>query len=77
MFASKNKQVVQIWIQVSHVEAVLERWSLGWCMHHGSPITSQYGNRYDQCGYYTPKMADSGNGKLNPMPRTVFCLQIC
>ena len=28
MFASKNKQVVQIWIQVSQVEAVLERWSL-------------------------------------------------
>ena len=28
MFASKNKQVVHIWIQVSHVEAVLERWSL-------------------------------------------------
>ena len=28
MFASKNKQVVQIWIQVSHVEAVLEGWSL-------------------------------------------------
>ena len=29
MFASKNKQVVQIRIQVSQVEAVLERWSLG------------------------------------------------
>ena len=28
MFASKNKQVVQIRIQVSQVEAVLERWSL-------------------------------------------------
>ena len=28
MFASKNKQVVQIRIQVSHVEAVLERWRL-------------------------------------------------
>ena len=28
MFASKTKQVVQIWIQVSHVEAALERWSL-------------------------------------------------
>ena len=28
MFASKTKQVVQIRIQVSHVEAVLERWSL-------------------------------------------------
>ena len=28
MFASKNKQVVQIQIQVTHVEAVLERWSL-------------------------------------------------
>ena len=26
--AYKNKQVVQIRIQVSHVEAVLERWSL-------------------------------------------------
>ena len=29
MFASKNKQVVQIRIQLSHVGAVLERWSLG------------------------------------------------
>ena len=28
IFASKNKQVVQIRIQVSHAEAVLERWSL-------------------------------------------------
>ena len=28
MFAYKNKQVVQIRIQFSHVEAVLERWSL-------------------------------------------------
>ena len=28
MFASKNKQVVQIRIQVYHGEAVLERWSL-------------------------------------------------
>ena len=28
LFASKNKQVVQIRIQVSHVEAVLERRSL-------------------------------------------------
>ena len=28
MFASKNKQLVQIRIQVSRVEAVLERWSL-------------------------------------------------
>ena len=28
MFASKNKQVVQIRIQVSHVEAVFDRWSL-------------------------------------------------
>ena len=28
VFASKNKQVVQIQIQVSCVEAVLERWSL-------------------------------------------------
>ena len=28
LFASKNKQVVQIRIKVSHVEAVLERWSL-------------------------------------------------
>ena len=30
MFASKNKQVIQIRIriQVSHVEAVLEQWSL-------------------------------------------------
>ena len=32
MFASKNKQVVQIRIQVSQVEAVLERWSLGFLM---------------------------------------------
>ena len=33
IFASKNKQVVQIRIQVSQVEAVLERWSLplSWC----------------------------------------------
>ena len=28
VFAYKNKQVVQIRIQVSQVEAVLERWSL-------------------------------------------------
>ena len=28
MFASKNKQVVQIRTQVSHMKAVLERWSL-------------------------------------------------
>ena len=28
MFASKNRQVVQIQIRASHVEAVLERWSL-------------------------------------------------
>ena len=28
MFASKNNWVVQIRIRVSHVEAVLERWSL-------------------------------------------------
>ena len=28
VFTSKNKQVVQIQMQVSHVEAVLERWSL-------------------------------------------------
>ena len=29
MFASKNKQVVQIWIQVSHADAVLEWWYQG------------------------------------------------
>ena len=38
MFASKYKQVVQIRIQVSPVEAVLERWSLG--------ISIEFGGKY-------------------------------
>ena len=29
VFTPKNKQLVQIRMQLSHVEAVLERWSLG------------------------------------------------
>ena len=41
LFTSKNKQVVQIQIQVSHVEAVLEWWSLGdLCFCTGSYVAA-------------------------------------
>ena len=37
---------------------------------------AQYGNSYDHSRYDPLKMAESGNGKLNPMPSTVIYLQI-